>query len=172
MGNTQGSRGFAFPRIIGEQARIPIRWRASMPRFAIDQKGKLRMIDDGSFFGHNGWFEAGESIHTTSSNAAMSLARTYRRLHGKPLTHRHAIVAGSMDMWKAYRQLPVCGEQAHVYTEPITPMSACQGTCACGMSECTDECLDVWKMHVCMYACMSTRSNCSCNERIFNENQM
>ena len=57
---------------------------AFMMRFALDPKGKIRLIDNGAE-GHNETFGAAETIHTTSSSAAACVARCFRKHAGRKL---------------------------------------------------------------------------------------
>ena len=79
---------------------------ASLMRFVIDHKGKLRLIDNGAE-GHNETFSATETIHTTSSAAAASTARCFRKQAGKKLRGPVQLKGASRDMKSAYRQLPL-----------------------------------------------------------------
>ena len=65
------------------------------------------MIDNGAALGHNLWFLSSEAIHTTSAGAAVAVVRCYRKKLDRRLQHRWKLRAGSCDMWKAYRQVPL-----------------------------------------------------------------
>lgn len=96
-------------------------WTA-MPRFAIRQKSKWRLIDDGARGGHNATFSARETIHTTSVSAAMSLARRFRSLRGKRVAGKWKLKASSCDMWKAYKQIPIAeAQRRHMHIKIYSP---------------------------------------------------
>ncbi len=80
-------------------------WLATV-RFAVWQKLKYRMIDDASK-GHNQTFASSETIHTTSAAACAALTRQFRTALGRPICRRTALLVGSRDMKKAYKQIPV-----------------------------------------------------------------
>jgi hypothetical protein len=85
-------------------------WSAVM-RFAVNQNGKWRNIDNGKF-GANWTYEAEETIHTASAPAVAALLRRIRRKAGKRLRVRWQISAGSRDMKSAYKQIALDGKQA------------------------------------------------------------
>ena len=80
----------------------------SLPRFAIWQSSKYRMIDNGAKL-HNPTFASGETIHTTSSGASVVLVKLFRKYCGK-LQRRWKLLVWSRDLWKAYQQLPVADD--------------------------------------------------------------
>ena len=84
-----------------------------MMRFALDQKGKIRLIDNGAE-GHNETFGAAETIHTTSSSAVAGVARCFRKHAGKKLKGPLFLKGGSRDMKSAYRQLATSPSQQHL----------------------------------------------------------
>ena len=86
------------------------KWRA-LPRYAIDQNGKWRLIDNGKAGQHNGTYEAYETIHTTCTSAGVCSARRFRRLIGKALKKNNSLTISIQDMWKAYAQIPCHPEQ-------------------------------------------------------------
>ena len=86
------------------------KWRA-LPRYAIDQGGKWRLIDNGKAGKHNETYAADETIHTTCTSAGVSAASTFRRLMGKPLRKDEGLTISTQDMWKAYRQVPCHPDQ-------------------------------------------------------------
>lgn len=85
-------------------------WSAVM-RFAVNQNGKWRNIDNGKF-GANWTFESEETIHTASAPAVAALLRRIRKRAGKRLRGRWQIKAGSRDMKSAYKQIALDGKQA------------------------------------------------------------
>ena len=84
-------------------------WMAIL-RFAIQQKGKWRMIDKAND-GHNQTFAAEEQIHTTSAAAAAAVSRQYRRLLVGRLRRSNSLRGASRDMKRAYKQICVDPEQ-------------------------------------------------------------
>ena len=81
-------------------------------RFAVWQlgSGSWRSIDDARASHHNRTFEAIERIHTTSANVSMAFWRRFREQLGEPLSAGWQPMAGTKDMSKAYRQIPVSAE--------------------------------------------------------------
>ena len=82
-------------------------------RFALDQHGKIRLIDNGAN-GLNETFGSEETIHTTSSAAAATLARCYRKHVGRRLSKKWLLEGSSRDMKSAYRQLATNPKQRHL----------------------------------------------------------
>ena len=80
-------------------------WRA-LPRYAICQGGKWRLIDNGKAGQHNHTFASLETIHTTSTAAGVAVAANFRRLNKGRLRGSRKLRVSSQDMWKAYRQIP------------------------------------------------------------------
>ena len=85
-------------------------WRA-LPRYAIQQGEKWRLIDNGRAGEHNATYEAGETIHTTCTSAGVSMASRFRKILGKPLRKDYSLCISTQDMWKAYRQIPCHPDQ-------------------------------------------------------------
>ena len=81
------------------------KWRA-LPRYAIHQGEKYRLIDNGRAGEHNDTYEATETIHTTCTAAGVALASHYRKIMGKPMLGKDRLQISTQDMWKAYRQIP------------------------------------------------------------------
>ena len=83
------------------------KWTA-MPRFAIWQNGKYRMIDDGKASGLNSTVEAAETIHTTTIPMGLAVLARFQYLLGLTYTDdRPDFGTGTDDMEGAYRQIPV-----------------------------------------------------------------
>ena len=81
------------------------RWRA-LPRYAIQQGEKWRLIDNGRAGEHNATYEADETIHTTCTAAGVAAAARFRLVLGKELRGDNKLSISTQDMWKAYRQIP------------------------------------------------------------------
>jgi hypothetical protein len=81
------------------------KWRA-LPRYAIKQGDKYRLIDNGRSGDHNFTYSADETIHTTCTSAGVGVASRFRELIGKPLRGDNSLLVSTQDMWKAYRQIP------------------------------------------------------------------
>ena len=82
-------------------------WRALVRfgRYQFTAK-KWRQIDNGKSSGHNATLDANERIHTTSNSASLSLIQRMRH-HWGPFTPETAPKAGTHDMARAFRQIPV-----------------------------------------------------------------
>ena len=63
-------------------------------------------VDNGKSSGHNATLDANERIHTTSNSASLSLIQRMRH-HWGPFTPETAPKAGTHDMARAFRQIPV-----------------------------------------------------------------
>ena len=66
-------------------------WRA-LPRHAIQQGPKWRLIDNGKIGQHNLTYEAAETIHTTCTAAGVAAAQAFRKLAKKPLKEKNTWV--------------------------------------------------------------------------------
>jgi hypothetical protein len=82
-----------------------------MLRFAVYQKGKYRMIDNGKQ-GANWAFSAEESIFTAAAPQAAGAVRRIRALAGRKLRGKWQLNGSSRDMKAAYKQLPLDALQA------------------------------------------------------------
>ena len=81
------------------------RWGA-ITRFAIWQKEKYRMIDNGKQ-GPNWTYESSETIFTSSAPHAAAAVRTLRELAGTRLRGKFKLNGSSRDMKAAYKQIPM-----------------------------------------------------------------
>lgn len=81
------------------------RWCAIM-RFAISQKGKFRMIDNGKQ-GANWTYEAQETIFTAAAPQAAAAVSAIRRHACRKLRGKYRLTASSRDMKAAYKQIPI-----------------------------------------------------------------
>ena len=86
------------------------RWRA-LPRYAIEQGAKWRLIDNGKAGEHNETYSADETIHSTCTSAGVCVASKFRQTVGKPLRKDDSLTISTQDMWKAYRQVPCHPDQ-------------------------------------------------------------
>jgi len=87
-------------------------WRA-LPRYAIQQGDKWRLIDNGKSAEHNLTYGAEETIHTTCTAAGAAAAASFKK-HAKNAAGRSdfKMSIATQDMWKAYRQVPCHSSQS------------------------------------------------------------
>ena len=91
------------------------KWR-SLPRYAIQQGDKWRLIDNGKAAEHNSTYSADETIHTTCTSAGVSVAARFRDLMGTQMKGKLCLHISTQDMWKAYRQIPCHEDQIQYMT--------------------------------------------------------
>ena len=86
-------------------------WRP-LVRFATWQEGSKswRVIDNGRSAAHNDTVATCERIHTTSTEVGLAMAQRFRRYAAAPLSGGLELRSSTSDMWKAFRQIPVCDE--------------------------------------------------------------
>lgn len=87
-----------------------------LPRFAIMQNGKWRLIDDGLAASDNASFESSETIHTTSTNAGVAVLRFIRKTIGRPpfgltgsVLHFNRVPAHAIAVARRWLAIPVQG---------------------------------------------------------------
>ncbi|WP_296433265.1 hypothetical protein, partial [Yoonia sp.] len=87
------------------------KWRP-LVRFAVWQEGSQswRVIDNGRSAAHNDTVVATERIHTTSTEVGLAMAQRFRKYANAPLAGGLELRSSTSDMWKAFRQIPVCDE--------------------------------------------------------------